>query len=51
MKTIVKRPPSRFRETCTRCTGVFTYQLDDVDYLGYVSCPSCGYRCVHLPRT
>lgn len=47
MKKIIKHGYGQFHVTCEYCTCHFTYELEDVDALGFVTCPECGHACYH----
>ena len=44
---IIKEGQVKFPATCGRCGCEFTYELEDVNAAGFVTCPCCGELIFH----
>lgn len=44
---IIKEGQVKFPATCGRCGCEFTYELEDVNTAGFVTCPCCGELIFH----
>lgn len=47
MKKIIRHGYGRYHNICEHCTCHFTYELEDVDAEGHVTCPECDHVCEH----
>lgn len=48
MKKIIKSGKKIYQKTCSRCGCEFTYENEDINYIGNVSCPECGCVLAHI---
>lgn len=48
MKKIIKSGKKIYQKTCSRCGCEFTYENEDINYVGNVTCPECGCVLAHL---
>ena len=51
MKKIIKSGKKLYQKTCSRCGCEFTYENEDINYVGNVSCPECGCVLAHITNT
>ncbi len=48
MKKIIKSGKKIYSTTCSRCGCEFTYENEDINYVGSVTCPECGCVLTHI---
>ena len=48
MKKIIKSGKKIYQKTCSRCGCEFTYENEDINYIGNVTCPECGCVLAHI---
>lgn len=48
MKKIIKSGKKIYQKTCSRCGCEFTYENEDINYVGNVTCPECGCVLAHI---
>ena len=47
MKKIIRHGYGQYVATCDRCACKFVYELQDINGLGFVSCPECYQEILH----
>lgn len=48
MKKIIKSGKKIYQKTCSRCGCEFTYENEDINFIGNVTCPECGCVLAHI---